>query len=476
MTAGERPEGAEVNGGARPSGEAVAGASGAQAAVGRAERAPRFAIVNLGCKVNRVESDAFERTLRAAGWTEGPEAGADLVVVNTCTVTGEAEKKTRKAVRHALRAAPHARVVVTGCAAAIDPAAFEALDARVEVVPKAQVEARLSALRPDASEAPRIVAGVPEGSGGPATPATGAAPAGASRAPRAAVEPSSASRALGPRVRVGVKVQDGCDNACTYCIVHVARGAAWSRPAEEVAAEVVALARAGIPEIVLTGINLGSYADEGLTLAGLCERLLAATARLHAPGQPPCRLRIGSVEPQDVGDDLIELLARAEGRLCRHLHLPLQAGSSRVLAEMARPYDAAGFLALVGRLRAAVPQLALSTDVIVGFPGETDEDFAATCAVVREAGFSKVHVFPYSRRAGTPAADRADQVPPEVRARRAAELRALAAELRAADRARRAGAVELAVVESPGRATTESYHEIAVDPAHAPGVLVEVAL
>jgi len=147
-----------------------------------------------------------------------------------------------------------------------------------------------------------------------------------------------------------------------------------------------------------------------------------------------------------------------------------------VLAEMARPYDAAGFLALVGRLRAAVPQLALSTDVIVGFPGETDEDFAATCAVVRAAGFSKVHVFPYSRRAGTPAADRADQVPPEVRVRRAAELRALAAELRAVDRARRAGAVELAVVESPGRATTESYHEIAVDPAHAPGVLVEVAL
>ncbi len=476
MTAGERPEGVEVNGGSRPSGEAVAGASGAQAAVGGAERAPRFAIVNLGCKVNRVESDAFERTLRVAGWTEGPEAGADLVVVNTCTVTGEAEKKTRKAVRHALRAAPRARVVVTGCAAAIDPAAFEALDARVEVVPKAQVEARLSALaalRPDASEAPRIVAGVPEGSGGPATPETGAAPAGASRA---AAEPSSASRALGPRVRVGVKVQDGCDNACTYCIVHVARGAAWSRPAEEVAAEVVALARAGIPEIVLTGINLGSYADEGLTLAGLCERLLAATARLHAPGQPLCRLRIGSVEPQDVGDDLIELLARAEGRLCRHLHLPLQAGSSRVLAEMARPYDAAGFLALVGRLRAAVPQLALSTDVIVGFPGETDEDFAATCAVVREAGFSKVHVFPYSRRAGTPAADRADQVPPEVRARRAAELRMLAAELRAADRARRAGAVELAVVESPGRATTESYHEIAVDPAHASGVLVEVAL
>ena len=402
----------------------------------------RFAVVNLGCKVNRVEADGFERLLAGRGGAPSSQAEADLIVVNTCTVTGEAEKKTRKAVRHALAANEEAPVIVTGCATEIDAAAYEALGSRVTVVPKAGMALYL------------------EEGAFPSRPPAGAA----------SVLPADG------RTRIGIKVQDGCDNACTYCIVHVARGAAWSRPAEEVAAEVVALARAGIPEIVLTGINLGSYADEGLTLAGLCERLLAATARLHAPGQPPCRLRIGSVEPQDVGDDLIELLARAEGRLCRHLHLPLQAGSSRVLAEMARPYDAAGFLALVGRLRAAVPQLALSTDVIVGFPGETDEDFAATCAVVREAGFSKVHVFPYSRRAGTPAADRADQVPPEVRARRAAELRMLTAELRAADRARRAGAVELAVVESPGRATTESYHEIAVDPAHAPGVLVEVAL
>jgi len=211
----------------------------------------RFAVVNLGCKVNRVEADGFERLLAGRGGVPSSQAEADLIVVNTCTVTGEAEKKTRKAVRHALRAAPRARVVVTGCAAAIDTAAFEALDARVEVVPKAQVEARLSALRPDASEAPRIVTDVPEGSGGPATPETGAAPADA---PRAAAEPSSASRALGPRVRVGVKVQDGCDNACTYCIVHVARGRATSRNADEAVAEAVALARRALDEFVIEGI------------------------------------------------------------------------------------------------------------------------------------------------------------------------------------------------------------------------------
>ena len=418
----------------------------------------RFAVVNLGCKVNRVESDSFERALAAAGWEEAPEEEAGLIVVNTCTVTGEAEKKTRKAVRHALRAAPAARVVVTGCAAAIDPAAFEALGERVEVVPKAQMGewlARAGAALAGSAPAGGDVAASPEAPRRAGVP-TGAAPSG--------------------RVRVGVKVQDGCDNACAYCIVHVARGRAWSRAAGAVVAEAAALAAAGTPEIMLTGINLGSYDDGGLALAGLCERLLAATAEVAAPDAPPCRLRIGSIEPQDVADDLIALLARADGRLCRHLHLPLQSGSSRVLAELARPYDADAFASLVRRLRAAVPGIALSTDVIVGFPGETDADFAATCALVREAGFSKVHVFPYSRRAGTPAAERADPVPDAVKAARAAELRALAAKLRAADRAARAGTRELAVVEAPGRATSESYHELAVDPSLPAGALVEVTL
>ena len=405
-----------------------------------------FSVVNLGCKVNRVESDGFERALRDAGWRPGPLGEAALVVVNTCTVTGEAERKTRKSVHRALREAPCARVAVTGCAAAIDPAWFASLGPRVAVVPKAQMGEWLAREAPGAEDP----AGMTAHAGG------GVAPGG--------------------RVRVGVKVQDGCDNACTYCIVHVARGAAWSRPADEVAADVACLAAAGVPEILLTGINLGSYRDGGTGLAGLCERLLAETAALAAPDARPCRLRVGSVEPMDVDDDFIALLARAGGRVCRHLHLPLQSGSSRVLGQMGRPYDAPAFLALVRRLREAVPGLSLSTDVIVGFPGETDDDFAATCDMVRACGFSRLHVFPYSRREGTPAAERADQVPPELRARRAAELRAIGAELAAADRAARAGTVELAVVEAPGRACSESYHELAVDPSLPAGALVEVEL
>ena len=408
-----------------------------------------FAIVNLGCKVNRVESDSFAAALIARGAVEVPEAQADLIVVNTCTVTGEAEKKARKAVRRALRANDRATVAVTGCAVAIDADAYRAMDARVRTMGKAEL---LAAIEGDAWGA--------SAQHGEALPVGGAF-----------------------RTRVGVKVQDGCDNACTYCIVHVARGRATSRPAADVVAECAALARAGVREIVLTGINLGSYCDgagrrdpQAVRLPALLRQLLAATAAEHAPGEPPCRFRISSIEPRDVAPELIELLAEADGRICRHLHLPLQSGSSKVLREMARPYDAERFCALVERIRARVPQISLSTDVIVGFPGETEDDFAATCAVARRCGFSKLHVFPYSQRAGTPAAARADQVPPAVKADRAARLRALGDELRAQDCERRMGSVERALVEEGGAAMIESYYEITAPAGAAAGTLVPVRL
>ena len=407
-----------------------------------------FAVVNLGCKVNRVESDDAAARLAARG-TETAEADADLIVVNTCTVTGEAEKKTRKAVRRALRANDRARVLVTGCAAAVDAAFYEALDPRVRVVGKARLAEEIEAWcdSEGVSAAPPLL---------PVGP--------------------------GFRTRVGVKVQDGCDNACTYCIVHVARGRATSRAADDVVRECAEYARAGAGEIVLTGINLGSYCDgarrdpSATRLAGLLRRLLDATADLHAPGAFPVRFRISSIEPRDVDDALVDLLAAADGRVCRHLHLPLQAGSSKVLREMARPYDADRFRALVERLYAAVPGLALSTDVIAGFPGETDAEFQETLELARACRFAKIHAFPYSRRAGTPAAERADQVPPDIKAVRAAALRALGDELRAAERARRAGTVELALVEEGGVAMSESYFELAA-PADAPvGSLVRMTL
>ncbi|RNL21370.1 tRNA (N(6)-L-threonylcarbamoyladenosine(37)-C(2))-methylthiotransferase MtaB [Slackia faecicanis] len=400
------------------------------------DRAKTFHVVNLGCKVNRVESDDFAAALLARGGEAVDAARADLIVVNTCTVTGEAEKKTRKAVRGALRANDHARVIVTGCAAAISPEVFEGMDPRVQVVPKGSMMGLLA----------------PEGS---------------------SFEPHGAAPLL--RVgdefptRVGIKVQDGCDNACTYCIVHVARGRAWSRPADEIVSEAVRLAQAGVREIVLTGINLGSYSFEGMTLAGLLRRLLDAV-------EDDVRFRISSVEPRDVHDDLIELMAQADGRICRHLHLPLQSGSPKVLKEMARPYKASYFVELVDRLYEAMPMLSLSTDVIVGFPGETEEDFQETAAMAERCRFSKMHIFRYSMREGTPAARRADQVDPVVKADRAKRLEAIAQALREADRSRRAGTVELALVETNGVATTESYHEVRVAEDAPVGELMEFRL
>ena len=407
-----------------------------------------FAVVNLGCKVNRVESDDAAARLALRG-VETSEASADLIVVNTCTVTGEAEKKTRKAVRRALRANDRARVLVTGCAAAVDAAFYEALDPRVRVVGKARLAEEIEAWcdSEGVSAAPPLL---------PVGP--------------------------GFRTRVGVKVQDGCDNACTYCIVHVARGRATSRPADDVVRECASYARAGAREIVLTGINLGSYCDGGrrdpsaIRLAALLRRLLDETADLHAPGEAPARFRVSSIEPRDVDDALIDLLASADGRVCRHLHLPLQAGSSKVLREMARPYDAERFVALVERLYRRIPQLALSTDIIAGFPGETDAEFQETLDVARACRFAKIHAFPYSPRIGTPAAERADQVPPAFKEARAAMLRALGDELRASERARRAGTVELALVEEGGVAMTESYFEVPAPAGAAPGALVEVTL
>lgn len=410
----------------------------------------RFSIVNLGCKVNRVESDEFAALLLSAGWEQSSMADAQVIVVNTCTVTGEADKKSRKSVRHVLRQAPFAQIIVTGCAAAINPDFYSSLDGRVKVVPKSEVASYL-----------RTYSAACEGS------------------------VAAASDLLriggGFPTRVGVKIQDGCNHACTYCIVHTARGRAVSRPAAEVLAEVRAYAAAGVGEIVLTGINLGSYqvADESgqpMRLAGLLRMLLETTAELPGDGRRPVRFRISSIEPMDVDDDLIQLLASADGRICRHLHLPLQAGSTKVLCEMARPYSAEQFLDLMERLYAAVPELSVSTDIIVGFPGETEAEFQETLQVARRCRFSKIHVFPYSMRADTPAAERKDQVQPEIKALRSQELRNLSDALRDADFIRRQNAVELAIVETAGAATTESYHTVAAPADAAVGSLVPIAM
>ena len=394
-----------------------------------------FHIVNLGCKVNRVESDSMGAALLANGLEAVDEDAADLVIVNTCTVTGEAEKKTRKAVRHALAANPKADVVVTGCAAAITPEFFEGLDSRVAVMGKRELEQQLEC-------------------GG----VQGCLRVGA-----------------GFRTRVGVKVQDGCDHACTYCIVHVARGPAWSRSANDVVAESRRYFESGVKELVLTGIDIGAYRDGAVALPELANMLVEQAQLVCPQDERPARIRISSIEPMNVTEGLVDALARHDGLVCRHLHLPLQSGSAKVLHEMDRPYTPEEFSRIVDDLRRNVPQIALSTDVIVGFPGETEEDFKATCDLVREVGFMRLHVFPYSRRAGTPAAERADQVSPEVKRDRAARLRAIGKELAAADLESRAGTTELALVED-ATCLTESYHEVPAPKGAEAGSLVPLVI
>lgn len=407
---------------------------------------PGFHIVNLGCKVNRVESDGFHDALGSCGLASTELAAARLVVVNTCTVTGVAEKKARKAVRHALATAPDATVVVTGCASAVDAGEFGRMSDRVEVVPKARMGVRLTEI----ARALAREASLCETEPAPATA-------------------SVLTPALLPgRERFGLKVQDGCSNTCSYCIVRVARGPESSEDIEAVVARAHAMDAAGIPEIVLTGINLGRYQSRGADITALLRRLL--DERLSS------RIRLSSIEPDNVTEGLVELVAASDGRICRHFHLPMQSGSSKVLAEMNRHYDAARFASIIGSIKERIPAVSLTTDVIVGFPGETEDDFRESVELCQACGFSKVHVFPYSERAGTPAAERADQLPKGERMRRAALLREAAEELRRRDRASRVGTVELAAVESATRATTESYHEVAPPPDACVGTLVEVAL
>lgn len=408
----------------------------------------KFCVVNLGCKVNRVESDAYTAALLSQGASIAPEKDADVIVINTCTVTGEAEKKTRKAVRRALRENLHAQVMVTGCAVAIDAYTYKAMDNRVQTYGKVEL-------------LEQITSGSLEGF-----------------APHDSLDVLPVGE--GFRTRVGVKVQDGCNNACTYCIVHVARGRATSRPADAIVSECVNLTRAGVREIVLAGINLGSYRDSSneecgvIRLADLLKRLLSETADIYKENEPAVRFRISSIEPRDVDDALIDVLVSAEGRVCRHLHLPLQAGSSKVLREMARPYDAQRFCALVDKLYERLPLLALSTDIIVGFPGETQEDFEETLKVAQYCRFSKIHVFPYSRREGTPAAARSDQIPVHIKIERAAALRNLGESLREQEFNRRADREELALIEEGGIAMTESYFELSAPADAVAGSLIPV--
>ncbi len=352
----------------------------------------------VGCRLNQAELEQMARQLRAAGHelTDDP-AAADTAIINTCAVTSEAAADSRSLIRRAARRGVE-QVIATGCWVSLSPDQAAALPGVRHVVPNQDKERLL-----------QETLGLP--------------PAPFDLEP-VAREPLPGLR---QRTRAFIKVQDGCDNACTFCITTVARGEGRSVPLEQVLAEVQAAQAGGVQEVVLTGVHLGSWGqDLGLHLRHLVAAILRET---DLP-----RVRLSSLEPWDLDEAFFALWENP--RLCPHLHLPLQSGSDRVLRRMRRHTTRASFRRLVAAARAVRPDLALTTDVIAGFPGETEEDFAQTLDFVREIGFAGGHVFTYSPRPGTPAARIREQLPKAVRKARNAALREAFARLAADYRAR----------------------------------------
>lgn len=353
---------------------------------------------SIGCRLNQSEMDTLGRELIAAGHElVATAAEADKVVLNSCAVTKEAEREARQRTRKMHQTNQTAEIVLTGCYATVAPQAVAQVPGVSQVVSNAQKSHLLTILDPQAR--PETI-------------------------PLYEQEPilRDFRTAAQSHTRAFIKVQDGCDNKCTFCITTIARGEGQSRPVGDVVAEIHALAQAGYQEAVLTGVHLGSYGqDLGLT-NGLKELVETILRHTDIP-----RLRLSSLEPWDIAEGFFTLWHNP--RLLPHLHLPLQSGSDAVLRRMARRTRRDSFRALVRDAQENIPQLNLTSDMIVGFPGETAEDFAQSVDFVQEMGFSRLHVFPYSTRPGTAAAGMPGQLPNQVKKERVQTMMAVSQQL-----------------------------------------------
>jgi threonylcarbamoyladenosine tRNA methylthiotransferase MtaB len=345
-----------------------------------------------GCRLNQAEIDRMARQFQQQGHEIVTEAAlADQIIVNTCAVTGDATRSSRQTVRDLHRANVAAAINVTGCYAQIAPAEVGALPGVARVVDNLAKERLVQTLTGVSTEAYDLEP----------------------------LERVTKGGAYG-RTRAFVKVQDGCDNACTFCVTTIARGMGRSRPLEPVLDEIRALLLAGYQEVVLTGVQLGSYGHDLGDRAGLVHLVQAILRETDTP-----RLRLSSLEPWDLSEAFFQLWVD-EPRLCRHLHLPLQSGCDSTLRRMRRRTSQAEFRQIVQMARQAAPVMKITTDVIVGFPGETVAEFETTEAFVREMDFAGMHVFRYSPRPGTPAAKLKDHLPDAVKKARSAWLLRLA--------------------------------------------------
>ncbi|MEN9344130.1 MAG: hypothetical protein RLZZ453_917 [Chlamydiota bacterium] len=393
------------------------------------EEKKKFTVVTLGCRTNQYESQAYADQLFSLGYERAlSHEIADICIVNTCTVTASADRSSRHEIRKLQKEHPNAKIVVTGCLA-------ESIDGVSLVVPNKDKEKLVQLALPE-EQVPEFMISQFEG-----------------------------------HTRAFVKVQDGCNSFCTYCIIPYVRGRSVSRKLDDIVQEVKGLIAASYKEIVITGINVGDFdgnPEEGCPPVRLSDlvRVLDALPGLE-------RLRISSIDPDEVDDDLLDAVISGK-HTCPSMHIVLQSGSNAILKRMNRKYTKEMFLQTVNRLKAAHPDFTFTTDVIVGFPGETEEDFQETLSLIEKVKFAKVHMFPYSVRKRTRAALYPNQVPQEVIAER--KQRLLRAALRAAFALREeyVGKVASVLIEGGGRGHTEHFLEVKVE--GNPNDLIQVKL
>ncbi len=386
----------------------------------------RIAIKTLGCKANRYESDRLIDELGASAAVVNENEKADVIVVNTCTVTHVADRKSRQVVTQLKRSHPNAKIVVFGCGSRMAREQYEAMDF-VDYIAADRHDLREFILE----QTPSVL--TQDGMY------------------------MSTARVDSERTRSLIKVQDGCDRFCTYCIIPFSRGMPRSFGSEQIIEEVKEKEAAGYKEIVITGINIGDWNEDEKDLGDLIEMILERT---DIP-----RIRISSIEPCDFSEKFFQIMNNP--RVCNHLHLCLQSGSDEVLAAMGRKYRTGDFEKICDRLKKDMPDFAITTDVITGFPGETEEQFEAGKEFMRKIGFSKIHVFPYSKRRNTPAA-KMEQVPYPVKKGWARDLIKLSNELEAEFKERFLGETRDVLIEERGKdgkwqGYTSNYVRVAVE-------------
>jgi len=359
-----------------------------------------YTITTLGCKVNQSESDAIARQLRAAGWVPAScEGTADICIVNTCAVTGKASMQSRQAARHAIRSNPDARIVVTGCYVEIEPRVFRSMDGVDDIIGSNGKEA--------------LASRIPTAWDGHTGPGSGICSG------RNDPTDLPGRRLPGGRSRPFLKIQDGCNAHCTYCIVPYARGRSRSITVESALEGIRQMELEGYREVVLTGVHLGCYGMDLSPATSLYQLLARIRSARFAP-----RIRLSSIEPVELTEEVMRLVS-ASASFCRHFHIPLQSGDDRILDRMNRPYDAGFFRELIGSVRDRMPDAAIGTDILVGFPGETESAFEETYMLIDSLPITYLHVFPFSSREGTPASRYPDQIGPAVIKERSKRMRIL---------------------------------------------------